>query len=220
MDQGAQVDILAPAEGQTVAGVVTVTGSANVTDFVAYELQYGVSHTPGAFSPAIAGPFGTPVVNGVLGEWDVRGLNAGPHTLRLLVRDRAGALYERRVRLYVENVPPTVVPTWTPFPSYTPTWTALPTSTWTPLPPPPPAEPPTATATLTESPTATPVATLPLAPTLAPIETPTELPTEAPIWTPTWTPLPTETLPGPPPLTGSATLTVTGEITGTDVITP
>jgi penicillin-binding protein 1C len=207
LDQNARVELREPAEGQTVRDVVTVRGSASVADFASYELQYGVSHNPGAFSPAIAGPYSAPVIDGILGQWDVRGLNNGPHTLRLLVRDQAGALYEQRVRLFVDN--PQATATWTATPE--PTWTSLPsaTPTWTPLP--------------SATPTWTPL------PTAIPTEMPTEIPTEAPTappatpeWTPTWTPLPTDPPPleATPPITGSGVITSSGVITNMEPITP
>ena len=68
------------------SGVLPVFGSAAIPGFAAYELQYGISHDPGAFSPPISGPFGAPVINGQLGTWDTTGLGNGPHTLRVLVR--------------------------------------------------------------------------------------------------------------------------------------
>ena len=160
-----------PVEGQVVDGIVTLIGTANVPNFAGYELQYGVSHNPGAFSRSFVGG-GSPVVNGVLGQWDTRGLDDGPHTVRVLVRDQAGSLFEARVRLFVEHVatatpvPPTA--TWTPVPRDTPAPVATatpetPTATWTPV----PAEP-----------TATPV----------PVDPPTAEPTATPFYTPTWTP--------------------------------
>ena len=93
-----QVTIGDPPDGLFVSGIVPVFSSANVPDFGSYELQYGVSHNPGAFSTPIFGPVGTPVSNSQLGIWDTTGLENGPHTLRLLVRDQKGAQYEARVR--------------------------------------------------------------------------------------------------------------------------
>jgi hypothetical protein len=78
------------------------------------------------------------VLDGALGEWDTGGLDNGPHTLRLVVRDTFGSEYEARVRVFVEQPTPTPEPTatWTPLPP-TPTWTPEPpTPTWTPEPQP------------------------------------------------------------------------------------
>lgn len=160
-----------PVEGEVVSGIVQVYGSANVPGFSSYELQYGVSHDPGAFSPPISGPYGAPVIDGLLGEWDTTGLGDGPHTLRLLVHDNAGGAFEQRVRVFVAH--PTAAPP--------------PTATWTPVPEAPTAPPPTATDT--PWPTDTPPAA----------ETPTELPTETP-W-PTGTPPAPEAPPAEPTAT-------------------
>jgi 1A family penicillin-binding protein len=194
-----QIAITSPSEGATVRGVLPIFGSAAIPGFASYELQYGVSHDPGAFSPPISGPFGAPVIDGQVGTWDTTGLGNGPHTLRLLLRASSGAQYETRVRLFVDNAAPTEQPS--------PTWTsAPPTPTWTPEPPtaiPPTAVPPTETPTLlppTEAPTAIPPTDTPW-PTDTPLPTATPaLPTETPLSpdaptpeppfeaTPTWTP--------------------------------
>ena len=184
-----------PVEGEVVSGLVPIFGTANTPGFRSFELQYGISHDPGAFSAPFAGPYGAPVIDGFLGEWDTRGLGEGPHTLRLVVTGENGALYERQVRVFVAAATPTPEPTatWTPLPP-TPTWTPPPpTPTWTPTVPLPteiPAEIPTETPT--EIPTETPTP-LPAEPTAT--ETPTETPTAPPVEIPTEPPPPT----GPPP---------------------
>ncbi|RIK39794.1 MAG: penicillin-binding protein [Chloroflexi bacterium] len=191
-DFASEVIIRSPAEGEVLDGVVTVVGSANVAEFGNYELQYGISHDPGAFSPPIAGPFAAPVVDGTLGLWDTTGLGDGPHTLRLVVRNNVGHEFEQRVRVFISRATPTwtpeATPTWTPVPTETPVFeeppTATPEPTWT-LPPvdtPVVEEPP-----VQELPTETPVVEEPPAEE-PPTETPVieEPPLEEP--TPTWTP--------------------------------
>ncbi len=124
-DFAPEVTITQPSEGQTVQGVVSVVGVANVPSFASYELQYGISHDPGAFSAAIWGPIGQPTTGGILGQWDTQTLANGPHTLRLVVRDSFGNSYESRVRLFVSNPEPTAT-TVLPTPTWTPVWTATP----------------------------------------------------------------------------------------------
>ncbi len=101
-----RLSIREPAQGATVGNTVTVMGSATVAGFANYELQYGISHDPGAFSGAIWGPVDVPVEDGILGYWETTGLENGPHTLRLVVRDQVGNAYESRVQLFVENNAP------------------------------------------------------------------------------------------------------------------
>ncbi|MFN2200635.1 MAG: PBP1A family penicillin-binding protein [Caldilineaceae bacterium] len=185
---GPELSIRQPAEGEIVSGVVQVYGTANAPAFANYELQYGVSHDPGAFSAAISGPYGAPVLDGLLGEWDTRTLQAGPHTLRLVVRDTYGSEYEKRVRVFVEEPTPTPLPTatWTMMPP-TATWTEVPPPTPIPSSTPVPTSEPTATVTQEPSPTVT---TPPVEATETPIPTDTPLP--SPSATPTATIAPTE----------------------------
>jgi 1A family penicillin-binding protein len=177
-----ELSIRSPIEGETVDGVVTIQGSANVPDFASYELYYGVSHNPEAFSPPIVGPINTPVLDGTLGQWDVTGLGDGPHTLRLLVRDNKGGQFEQRVRIYISHA----TPTWTPEPSAT--WTPIPTDT-------PVAAPPTDTPVIVP-PTDTPWPT-DTPPVIPPTDTPFVEPLPTDTLEPTWTPIPTDTPPAP-----------------------
>jgi hypothetical protein len=151
------VEIASPQEGETVSGLVTVYGTVDVPNIFSYELQYGESHDPGAFSPPVAGPFGGTVINNALAQWETTGLGEGPYVLRLLARDTSGAEFESRVRIFIAEPFPTPappatlapvtlepLPTDTPFVEATPTWTPeiapatetpvvdLATPTWTP----------------------------------------------------------------------------------------
>lgn len=197
-----QLVISSPAEGSTVRDVVPVLGSALAPNFASYELQYGISHDPGAFSPAIYGPVNAPVVNGQLGFWDTRGLDNGPHTLRVLVRDSHGGQFEHRVHVMVDN---SAQSTATP--------EAPPTATWTPEPPTFTAEPPTATAA---PPTPEPPTPAPTASPASPTETaPAPPPTDAPP-PPTATVLPPTTTEAPPasPPPAEAGSAAPGALTG------
>jgi 1A family penicillin-binding protein len=165
-----------PLDGQTLAGVIPVRGSASVPDFAHYLVEYGESFEPGAWG-VVAGPVGQPVVNGELAQWNVAALaKDGPHVLRVVAVDRQGARFEsapvRVVVLHDATPTPTTPVTETATPTATPM--ATPTETLTPLPSP--------------SPTATPT------------ETPIALPSPSPTATPTGTPelLPAPTLPVPP----------------------
>ena len=173
-----ELHVRQPIEGEVVSGIVQIYGSANAPGFRGYELQYGVSHDPGAFSPPFASN-GAPVLDGLLGEWDTRNLSEGPHTIRLAVHGENNAIYEQRIRIFVAAATPTPPPTltWTPPP---------PTLTFTPIP-----EQPTATPvpvdTVAPLPTDTPQPLDTVAPptdTPLPVETPTDIPTDIPTETP------------------------------------
>jgi penicillin-binding protein 1C len=197
-----RLGIFAPAEGETVSGLVTVYGTVMLPNLLSYELQYGETHNPGAFSAPVAGPYGGAVESGPLAQWETTGLPEGPYTLRLLARDARGAEYEARSRIFVVAPPPTLAPP-TPTAEPSPTWTLdpivltqtpayfPPPETATPLPPelPQPPVQPTETPAFifpvepgpTDEPWPTPVT--PDAPLLLPPpvpETPPTLPPGAP----------------------------------------
>ena len=191
----AQALITAPADGQTVEGIITVEGVALAANFSHYVVEYGVSWGPQAFGP-VAGPYHQLVEGGPLAEWDTRQQPNGPYTLRVEVYDQSGAAYEGRAVVLIDNPRPT--PTHTLIPSETPTPQPA-TETPTPIPATETATPvpPTDTPTL-EPPTVTPTPTLKpptSTPTLAP-PTSTPIPTSSPTGTPTPTSTPGAT-PGP-----------------------
>lgn len=197
-DRQPEVRLSSPAEGEVLDGIVTVRGSADAAAFARYELQYGISHEPGAFSAPFAGNNG-PLIDTELGQWDTRGLENGPHTLRLVVRDTFGNEYENRVRVYIEHGTPTDVPTLTP--TWTPEVVDTPTETLVPL--------PADTPVVVEPPTNTPE------PTVAPpVDTPVEIPTDTPV-----PPAETPTLESSQPITSAAVITDAVPITATVVIT-
>lgn len=148
VDVGPELTISQPQSGESLWGVITVIGTANMPNFRAFELQYGVSHSPEAWSQPIAGPYGSPQIEGVLGQWDVTSLGNGPHTLRLVVSDTLGNAYERRLRVVVAKPTPTPqpTPTWTPpveqraveMPTPTPVDTPVPATDLNPISPPTP----------------------------------------------------------------------------------
>jgi hypothetical protein len=200
-----QLHISQPVEGEVVNGIVQIYGSANAPDFQSYELSYGVSHDPGAFSAPFAGS-NNPVLDNLLGEWDTRTLGEGPHTIRLLVHAKNNATYEQRVRLFVAAATPTPQPTmtWTPPP---PTLTYTPiadTPTFTPMPTDTAVAPPTDTPVVppTDTPVIPPTDTAVVPPTDTPPAPPTEtpLPTDTVAVPATDTPLPTDTVAAPPPM--------------------
>ncbi|MCS6844903.1 MAG: PBP1A family penicillin-binding protein [Caldilineales bacterium] len=138
-----QVSITEPRDGETREGVIPVMGSAKVPNFDHYLVEYGETFEPGAWG-VVAGPVYQPVENGLLAQWDLRGLpKDGPHVVRVVAVDKSGRRYESpAVRIYV-RLPATPTPeaTETPTPLPTPTETPLPEATPTPTPTPGPPTP-------------------------------------------------------------------------------
>ncbi len=159
----AEVSIAIPRDGDPVQGVVRILGSATVSDFAYYLVEYGETYEPGAWG-VVAGPISQPVTNGELTLWNVEQLsNAGPHVLRVVAVDSRGNRYESPA-VRVEAVKSAPLPTDTPAPTEVPTVTASPTPT-----PSPTATlvPPTATPTASPLPSDTPTPELPT-PTIPP----------------------------------------------------
>lgn len=169
----ADVALAWPLDGQTVAGVIPIRGSASVADFAYYLVEYGESFEPGAWG-VVAGPVGQPVLNGDLAQWDVAALGKdGPHVVRVVAVDQQGRRFE--------SAPARVNVLHDASPTPTPTGTATPTETPIALPSPSP----TATETPVVLPSPSPTAT----------GTPIALPSPSPTATGTPAPLPTEPAP-------------------------
>jgi 1A family penicillin-binding protein len=183
-----------PEANGRVQGIVQVIGTARMSDFSHYLVQYGVGTSPVGWGP-VSAPIGNMVERGLLTQWDTTLLANGAYTLRLTVYDHRGNSVEARVFVDVANPTPTPTPT----PTATPTATRTPTASST------PTATPTRTITRTPmpSPTRTGTPPLPPSPTASPQPSPPPTPapsaTPEPSATPTWTPEPTpeETTPTP-----------------------
>lgn len=186
----AQVALLQPQPGETVAGEVLVVGHANMPSFDHYMVEYGEGQDPIGWG-WVAGPVHEPVDGDLLSIWDVSSLADRDYTLRVVVFDAVGNGFEARTWVVVQNP----VPTPTPLPSFTPlpTWTPIPsatatgTATMTPVPTDTPW--PTETPTPMPSPTGIPTIVLPTV-TLPTITLPTIT-----VVVPTWTPVLSSTVP-------------------------
>ncbi len=144
-----EVVIFQPSEGQVVEGIVPVVGRVRMPDFDHYEVQYGVGPDPIGWG-WVSGPHLALVEDGLLTEWDTRGIGNGLHTLRVVAFDHQGNTVEGRVKVVVTNPTPTPPPSPPRDPPPPPT----------PPPPPPPPPPPTSTDTPTPTPTVTPTPTI------------------------------------------------------------
>ena len=175
------VELTSPAMGEEVRGRVEVWGTADMSDFSHFVVEYGVGPDPIGWG-TVAGPRQEPVHNGLLARWRTQELDNGLYSLRVVVCDRQGQCAEARTQVVVNNGLPT--PTWAPEPTHTATPTLVPT--------------PTSTATAVPRPTDTPY------PTETPTPTPTETPTSEPTATPTATDTPTPTVESAGPPGGSS----------------
>ncbi len=132
--------ISSPQPGATVREVVLVTGTAIHPRFSFYKVEF--AREPGASWVTIGDTVPTQVRDGVLVQWDTRGVPDGSYSLRLLVVDETGNYLEEIVRqVTVGNVSgsPTETPTITGTPAEVLTATAeaeaAPTLPLTPAPP-------------------------------------------------------------------------------------
>jgi hypothetical protein len=205
-----------PLDGQTLAGVIPVRGSASIPDFAHYLVEYGESFEPGAWG-VVAGPVGQPVVDGELAQWNVAALaKDGPHVLRVVAVDRQGARFEsapvRVVVLHDATPTPTTPVTETATPTETPT--ATPTETVPPLPSPSPTATPTETPIALPSPSPTATETPNALPSPSPTATPTETPNALPSPSPTASETPALTLPTPPLILAEIQQPFDGDVLG------
>jgi hypothetical protein len=83
---GAQ--IISPGAGQTVQGMVQLTGTANVPNFQYFKIEMGPGDAPKNWSFIFRKD--TPVANASLGAWNSDTVPPGVYTLRLIVVDVTG----------------------------------------------------------------------------------------------------------------------------------
>jgi hypothetical protein len=120
--------ITSPAEGQTLTGLVAVSGSADHPEFARWELAYGPDPNPNdAWQPFASGD--QPILNGTIGTWNTGVIADGQYALRLRVIRNDSNYDEAFVRgLQVSNSAPVGTPTSIPpaatFPAEQPSFTA------------------------------------------------------------------------------------------------
>lgn len=128
--------IVSPRQGDVLQGVVTITGSSDMTGFLSVEISFTYAgETTGTwFQIAVVNQ---PVLNGILATWDTTVINDGEYELRLRVYLTDGRFYETVVSgLSVENDTPRgtttmtiITPTAIPLSTIIPTTTLFPTPT-------------------------------------------------------------------------------------------
>lgn len=108
------VTIMNPTEGQTISGVVTITGAATGSNFERYEIHLARASDPNGFI-LISGPSNVQQTNANLGSWDTRGYGDGDYILRLAMFSQSGGSLYTSVNVRVTNAavqpPPVIQPT-------------------------------------------------------------------------------------------------------------
>ncbi len=96
------VQIIAPAAGSQIAGVVEIRGTATTNAFAYYKFEVIF---PGSETPNFISQFDSPVENGILGYWDVadplRYPPGGPYRFRLVAVDIYGNTTTCMIPLYI-----------------------------------------------------------------------------------------------------------------------
>jgi hypothetical protein len=95
--------ITSPTEGQTINGLVAVTGTADQVQFDRWELAYGPDPNPNdAWQPFASGD--QPVINGIISTWNTGVIADGGYMLRLRAVRKDSNFSEAIVRgLQVRN---------------------------------------------------------------------------------------------------------------------
>ncbi len=101
-----QAQLTAPALFSAVGGKVSISGSANGSDFGYYTVQVGEGINPESWQQ-LGDVVTTPVENGVLAEWDTTGLN-GLYAIRLLMVTSSNEIHQAVSQVTVDNIPPVV----------------------------------------------------------------------------------------------------------------
>jgi ELWxxDGT repeat protein len=100
--------ILDPYAGARVTTRATVRGTAAARSYVRHELMVGAGASPTSWQTAGLTPAPGPIVEGMLGTWDMSALADGLWTLRLVVHDASGTSEQRRT-VTVDNA---LLPGW------------------------------------------------------------------------------------------------------------
>jgi hypothetical protein len=111
LQQQPAVQITSPEMGAQVRGLVPIIGSASVSPFQFYKVEYGVGPSPSSWA-VVGSLVESPVTNGQLAMWDTNSVPDGVYTLRLQAVKTDGNFEEFLVRgVVVANSAPTSTPT-------------------------------------------------------------------------------------------------------------
>ncbi len=151
---GTNIRITAPASGDTLQGLVNITGTSAADGFLASELSFAYASDPTS-NWFLIYQTDSPVTEGLLAAWDTSLVTDGDYNLRLRVTLQDGSILESLVTgLRIRNQTPTETTTLAPTSTFTLTSTpeSGSLSLVTPLPPTPQPAP-----TSTHLPTPTPL---------------------------------------------------------------
>lgn len=104
-------EIGSPAEGQSVSGVVTITGTADHPAFLRFDLAFSYRENPTDTWFRLGDPVTTRVRQGTLGLWDTTLLAPGAYRIRLRVHLDNGAVLTDEVTDLRVGLPPPPTPT-------------------------------------------------------------------------------------------------------------
>lgn len=104
-NENPDVQITSPAGFAYVRGKTEILGSAKAENFYQYRLEVGQGLNPEEWIQI--GQSSSPVVNGVLGEWDTSGKD-GLYAMRLIVIDQNQEYDSAVIQVTVDNTPPDV----------------------------------------------------------------------------------------------------------------
>ncbi|MEO0165866.1 MAG: FlgD immunoglobulin-like domain containing protein [candidate division WOR-3 bacterium] len=91
--------IISPLDSTLANRTIKIIGTANDLHFALYQVYYGIGWDPQNWT--LIKESNTPVINGLLTEWNTDLLNDGRYTIRLVVRDLVNNQTEDRVLIIV-----------------------------------------------------------------------------------------------------------------------
>jgi hypothetical protein len=101
-NNGINVKITSPSDGDTVKGDVEVYGNTVVPDFSHYTLEYGYGASPTYWYTITTST--RMVADGILGNWMLSPLHGGNYSIRLTVNSDGGQIHADTVVVFVKSI--------------------------------------------------------------------------------------------------------------------
>ena len=96
------IGFLFPETNDFVKGNIVISGNANINDFSEYSIYYASEGNPR--DTVMLNSSNTPVLEGVLGEWNTTVLNDGKYILTLIVVDAQGFEWRTSITVSIDNI--------------------------------------------------------------------------------------------------------------------